>query len=127
VPALSTACYAGTDPFAGKVDAALTAVKADRAKQAAINKKIADAHKAMDPMEQAQRMQQWMMDNPEEAMKYMQGLQSMGTEEGQAEVMEDPREQAAFEAERKDLIKRYRAGLAQAFAPADARWGAVRW
>lgn len=125
VPALSTACYYGADPFVAKLDAALAAVKADRARQEAINQKIADAHKNMDPMEQMQRMQQWMMDNPQEATKYMQGLQALGTEEGQAGILVDGQEQAAFDTEQKELIKRYKAGLTQAYAPANARWNAL--
>ncbi len=125
VPALSTACYSGTDPFVARLDAALTAVNADRARQQAINDKIAEAHKNMDQMEQMQRMQQWMMDNPQAATKYMQRVQALGTEEGQASVMESLNTQTRFDNEKKDLIKRYHAGLAQAYAPADARWKAL--
>ncbi|MGH6892531.1 MAG: hypothetical protein ACREEP_09760 [Dongiaceae bacterium] len=125
VPALSVACYSGTDPFVARVEKALTAVKADRDRQAAINKQIADAHSNLDPMEQVQRMQQWMMSNPQEAMKYMQGIQAHGTEAGQENILEDGKEQAAFDVEKKDVIKRYHASLAQAKAPATARWKAL--
>ena len=125
VPALSTACYTGTDPFVARLDAALTAVNADRARQQAINDKIVEAHKNMDSSEQIQRMQQWMMSNPEAATRYMQGLQSLGTEEGQAQLTEDGNAQVRFDNEMKDLSKRYHAELARAYAPADARWQAL--
>ena len=132
VPPLSTLCYqwAGdawdvNEPFIGKLEAAKTAITADREKQEEINTKIAVEHQSMDPMEMASRMQQWMMDNPEEAMKFMQGSQAAA--EQLPEELEALRQrELTRDAEWKSLVKRYEDALIQAYGPAQARLDALR-
>lgn len=125
VPPLTTACYYGTDPFVAKLDAAIAAVNAARSKQLAINKRIEDEYKSIDPMEMASRMQQWMMSNPQEAMAYMQGVQAVG-EDFNARMPEMNAATMRFESEQKDLAKRYQVALQQAYAPGHARFVALK-
>jgi hypothetical protein len=125
VPALTTTCYYGADPFVAKLAAAPDAVNAGRTKQLAINKKIEDEHKSLDPMEMAARMQQWMMSNPQEATKYLQGVHAVG-EDSNARMPEFRAAATRFQTEEKDLIKRYQAALATAFAPGYARFNALQ-
>jgi hypothetical protein len=85
VPALPTSCFQRAaanqpDPFYARLEAAKTAVAADIEKQSAINRKIEEEFNNIDPMEKAQRMQQWMMSNPQEAMAYMQAAQAAPAE-----------------------------------------------
>lgn len=132
VPPLSTLCYqwAGdawdvSEPFIGKLEAAKAAITADLEKQDAINWKIQEEFQSIDPMEMASRMQQWMMSNPEEAMKFMQGQQAMA-EQVTDDVNALQEREKARDAEWKALVKRYEDARIQAYAPAQARLDAVR-
>ena len=71
VPPLSAACYAGDDPFPARLEAAREAVNTEREKQASVNATIEKEFQSLDPMVMSQRMQEWMMSNPQEAMQYM--------------------------------------------------------
>jgi hypothetical protein len=124
VPPLTTQCYTGTDPFEAKLDAASEAVAKEYEKQSAINAKIEEDFQSIDPMEMAAKMQQWMMSNPQEAMKYAQGAQATGEALNTA-VPELNAATAKFDAERKDLRTKYQAALNTAYAPADARMAAM--
>lgn len=125
VPALTTTCFYGSDQFAAKVEAALAAVNADRDRQLAINQQIQDEYGKIDPMEMMSRMQQWMMSNPQEATKYMQGVQAIG-EDFNAGMPEINAATQRFDREEKDLIKRYHAALATAYAPGHAKFLALK-
>ncbi len=125
VPAFTTACYYEGDPFEAKLTAALAAVNASRTKQLAINEKVETEHKNIDPMEMASRMQQWMMSNPQEATKYMQGVQAVG-EDFNARMPEITAAQQRFDAEEKALLKRYQTTLDTASAPAYAGHAALK-
>ncbi len=125
VPALSTACFYGNDPFVARLDAALAAVNADRDRQLAVNQKIEDEYKSIDPMELSSRMQQWMMSNPQEAMKFAQGAQAVG-DDYNAQMPEMNAAQLRFQKEEKELIKRYQAALNTAYAPSYAKFNALK-
>jgi hypothetical protein len=129
VPPLSTLCYgfAGEEwePFIGKLEAAKAAIQADREKQEAINAKIQEDFQSIDPMEMASRMQQWMMSNPEEAMKFMQGAQAVA-EQLPEELEAHRQRELARDAEWNSLVKRYEDARIQAYAPAQARLDALR-
>jgi len=124
VPALPTVCYAETDPFIDKLDAAREAMQAEWYKQNDVNAKIEEDLQNIDPMEMASRMQQWMMSNPQEAMKYAQAAQATG-EESQTAVPELNAAEMKFDTEQKDLVARYKAALEQTHAPAEARMAAL--
>ena len=81
VPAFPAGCYQNVapntaDPFYANLEAAKAAVAADRERQGAINAQIEQDFNNIDPMEKAQRMQQWMMSNPQEAMAFAQAAQA---------------------------------------------------
>ena len=123
-PPLTTQCYAGNDPFLGKLEAAQAAVTADSERQAAINAKIEQDFQNIDPMEKAAKMQQWMMSNPQEAMKFMQATQSAG-QDAQTVAPELNAAESKLNEERQAMIPRYKAALTQAYAPAETRLAAV--
>ncbi len=123
VPAFPTACYAGNDPFVAKIGAAKTSVQADVENQTAVNATIEEAYRNIDPMEMSSRMQQWMMSNPQEAMKYMQAAQSLGQSQDQLHGL--LAEEGAFNEEKQGLPARYQSALKQAYALADARQAAL--
>jgi hypothetical protein len=75
-------------------------------------------------MEKAARMQQWMMDNRQEAMAYMQGVQAVGTEEP-AKIKADQEQAAKFETDREVVIADYAAAMRKLDAPMDARLDAM--
>ena len=132
VPPLSTQCYqwAGDawdspEPFIVKLEAAKAAITADREKQDAINAKIQEDFQNIDPMEMASRMQQWMMSNPDEAMKFMQGQQALAQQVTEDVSALEERSKTR-DAEWSGLVKRYEDALIQAYAPVQARLDAVR-
>ena len=129
VPPLSTLCYGfageGYEPFIGKLEAAKAAIAADREKQDAINAKIQEDFQNIDPMEMASRMQQWMMSNPHEAMKFMQGQQAMADQVTEDVAALQERGQAR-DAEWNALVKRYEDARIQAYAPAQNRLDTMR-
>ena len=124
VPALPTACYSGADGFADKVEAARTALAADAERQKGVNAQIEEQFNSIDPMEKAQRMQQWMMNNPQEAARVLGAQQQMGMQ-AQADNPQLTAEHLKFSTEREDLKVKYAAALKQAQAPANAALDAL--
>jgi hypothetical protein len=125
VPALPTTCFQSVatnqpDPFYARLEAAKTAVSSDIDKQKAINAKIEEEFNNIDPMVKAQRMQQWMMSNPQEAMAYMRAAQAAPAQVEQ-ELMSLEQQRQSQEAEWKALMKSYDDARVQAYAPAEAR------
>ena len=84
VPPLATSCFAD-DEFLEKVDAARTAIDAETERQRKINAAAKERFDNMDMAEKAQRMQAFMMKDPQAAMKMMQGEQAAVTA-GQARI-----------------------------------------
>lgn len=127
VPAFPTACYVSQeqDKFHTKLEAALTAVQADHYKQNDINAKIREDAQNVDPMELTRRMQEYLMKDPQNAMKYMQEIQSLG-QGAQAQQQVTFEKEAQLEAEEKALIQRYRTALEKSYAPGNARWDALK-
>jgi hypothetical protein len=125
VPPLTTNCFYGTDTFGAKLEAAVAAVNTDRDRQLAINKRIEEEYGAIDPMEMMSRMQQWMVSNPQEATKYLQGVQAVGEDynTGMAAMMAA---EQRYDKEQKDLATRYNASLDKAYAPGYAKHEALK-
>lgn len=124
VPALPTTCYLKEDPAYAKLETAHESVSADHVAQNAINEQITKSIKNIDPMELARRMQEKMMEDPQNAAKYMEAMQSTGTRL-QTEVPQALEAEGQMETESKDVITRYKAALDQAYGPANARWKAL--
>lgn len=77
VPPLTTTCF-NDDDFQQKLDAASTSIGAEIEKQKKINAAAKEKFDNMDMMEKAQRMQAFMMKNPQAAAKMMQAEQAAG-------------------------------------------------
>lgn len=123
VPAFPGGCYA-EDDFSAKIDEASGAVIAEIDRREATNKVLSDRLNQMDPAEQATKMQEYMMSNPEEAMKLMQANADLSQTASDAMV----ETQAALEklfAELEQLENQYKAAVATARAPFDAKFKAL--
>jgi hypothetical protein len=125
VPPPTTLCFQNSssnveDPYYAKHEAAKAAIVADRDKQSAINAKIEEEFKNIDPMVQAQRMQQWMMSNPQEAMAFMKSAQDAGMQ-APATLQALGEQAQAREAEWNALKKSYEDARVKAYAPLQAR------
>ena len=126
-PALPTACYASQEKEDSykKMEEALAAVQADHARQKEINDKIRESSQSIDPMELARRMQENLMKDPQNAAKYMQGIQSLG-QSVQADQQATSEKVKQLAAEEQALIERYKADLVKSQAPGNARWDALK-
>ena len=78
VPPMPTGCYLEPENFPEKFRAAQESITADRDRQKKLNDELSEKVKQLDPMEQANRMQEFMMAHPEEAMKLMQQNAALG-------------------------------------------------
>lgn len=124
VPAFTTLCYQNTgntrDPFYAQLEAAESAISAEKEKQDTINAKIEEDFRNIDPMEMATRMQQWMISNPQEAAKYMQAVQT-NTAEVQADVQSLAQQNQTREAAFNALVTGFDDARIQAYAPVEPR------
>jgi hypothetical protein len=123
VPAFATSCYR-EDDFFDKIEAARTALAAEIEKQDKINAAAREKFDNMDGMEKAQRMQAFMMKNPQEAMKIMQAQQAAGAA-GTAALEESIESGTRLEAELKQLQAAFKAANEQARKPILARQDAL--
>ena len=123
VPALATTCFADDD-FLNKVDAARTAIDAEIERQTKINVAAKDRFDKMDMGEKAQRMQAFMMKDPQAAMKMMQGEQAAATS-GQASVAAANESSTRLEGELEQLRGAFRTASEQAVKPVRARQDAL--
>jgi hypothetical protein len=128
VPALPTKCYSGDDPWWDQHKAALEAIHQAHYAQNDINSEIrqreTDAMSA-DPMAMAQRMQEAMMKDPANAQKYMEQMMQQG-QEAPAKAAAQSEKEKQLDAEAKTVMQQYKAALAAAAAPAEARWTALK-
>jgi hypothetical protein len=127
VPALPGACYTEQDHLSETAAAALETLDEDISAQNAINDEISGQVGDManaDPFAMAQRMQDYMMNNPEAATQMLEGLQTTG--QTSADLLAGESE---WEIERggelDDLITRYRAAFAEMRAPIDSQIAAL--
>jgi hypothetical protein len=129
VPALPTACYLTQDQYFEQNDAAQAAIQKDHHRQddinSAINQKMKDALKA-NPMLMAQALQQKMMEDPQNAQKYMEQMLQQGQAAQTGVLPAEIEKEKQIEAEGEALIKQYQAALAKALAPGNARWTALK-
>lgn len=124
VPAFPTGCYSGRDDFAARTAAAQETLSREIARQEQINKQLQDSVKmdeGTDPYEYAARMQNAMMNNPQEAMKMAQATQAAGATAEELRP-KDVANQQKLDGEMTDLLTRYRAALGKAVAPVDAKF-----
>jgi hypothetical protein len=123
VPPLATACFSDDD-FLGKLNAASTAIQAEIEKQDKINAAAKERFDNMDMMEKAQRMQTFMMKNPQAAMRMMQANEAAGAAASSA-VSEEAETVQRLSAERERLEATFHAALAEAVKPVHGRRDAL--
>lgn len=128
VPALPTGCYSSQDQFYEKVEAVKAAVQEEHYRQNDINSEIdqqVGGSSEEDAMEMVRRLQEKMMADPQNAMKYVQEMQTLGQQVNTEQPVASDRE-LQMQAEEKALTRRYEAALAQAYVPGNARWTALK-
>lgn len=127
---LPIACYVTQDEFLARNEAAMASLGAETATQEGINQAIdrqIGESNSSDPMQMAARMQEMMMKDPQAAMKYME---TMGATEdpavAQAKVATRLEADQRMKAEEKKLLNDYQAAVDKAYAPARAKFQALR-
>jgi hypothetical protein len=128
VPAFPTTCYLKDDPVYVKFNPAIEAVDADIARQKEVNESIRQQHASAsraDPMEMARRMQERMMADPQNAMKYMRGQQALGQQINAGVVPASDKEKQ-MDAEAAAVNQRFKAALHTASGPGNDRWTALK-
>lgn len=127
VPALPTACYSSQDNWSEQSTAAFDAVQQAHYEQNDINSAISQNATdtfSEDPFAVAARMQQEMMNDPQNAQKVMQQTLQQN-EQDRAEAPARLAKEQQIENESKTLIKQYEAALQQAMGPGNARLAAL--
>ncbi len=119
VPPLVTTCFSD-DGFSETLNAAQDAIQAEIAKQEEINAAAKEKFDNMDPMEMAQRMQEFLMKDPQAAMKMLQAEQAAGAAAASA-VTEGNEDVQRLDAELESLKASYGAALEEAVQPVHAR------
>lgn len=119
LPALPMTCYVDDD-FTDRLNAAGVALQAEVDRQKQVNDAARERFDNMDMQEKAQRMQAFMMRNPEAAMKMLQAEQALGAS-GQAAVAEAGEASKRLEAELERLQAGFRAAAEQAVKPIQAK------
>lgn len=128
VPAWPTACYASQDRFSDSVASARQAIEAERSRQDEINRRItsqAGSEAAKDPMAQAQRMQQYLMKDPQHAMAQ---IQAMGAANPAATMQQTTQANARYEQAKagdKTFMAQYQAARKAMLGPARTRMQAL--
>jgi len=115
VPAATTSCFS-YDGFSEKVDTARAAIQAEIDKQKTINDAARERFDNMDIAEKAQRMQAFMMKDPQAAMKMLQGEQTASAE-GTAAVLEASESAKRLDAEPQSHQASFRAAIEAAARP----------
>ncbi|HZI94086.1 MAG TPA: hypothetical protein VFE84_07560 [Patescibacteria group bacterium] len=124
VPKLTTSCYSGSDPFTQAVDQAYDSLQEENYRQQAINSAIDEQLTRLDPMEKQNRMQAFLMKSPQDAMKYMQTIQSVGIAFSE-ETTRDNEAQQQLDAELEGILAKNKTALDQATGPLFAKLRAL--
>jgi hypothetical protein len=124
VPELPNSCYSERDDFQERAYAAMNVLSAERSRQSEINMAISQQSADVDPMELQQRMMEFLMEHPEEAQAYMEGLMQTGQEFNE-ETPERNAQRQQLEDELNAITSRYDTTYQDALGPLDARYG--RW
>jgi len=126
---LPTACYLSQDQFATQTATAVETLSTERDRQSGINEEIASKVKSVsdqDPMELARRMQQNMMNDPQNAQKYMEMLGATDPAAAQARSQHALDRKVQMDTEEKNLVASYQTALQRAMTPPHAKFMALR-
>ena len=110
LPALPTACYSQEDTYYDQANAVAATIDAERTRQDEINQALSQQLSDMDPMDLQQRMMDFMMENPQEAQKYMEMVAAAGTVASE-ELPKLNEEAYALHSEREKLDADYDAAV----------------
>jgi hypothetical protein len=127
VPALPSACFGEQDRFLESVATGIAALDERISAQQTINDQVSSQvgnMAAADPFELAQRMQEYLMNNPQAATKMMEDLYASGQTMAEDAAAENERAQeltAAIDGH----IARYRSAFATMRTPIDAKIAAL--
>ncbi|MGB5132158.1 MAG: hypothetical protein WBO00_06060 [Steroidobacteraceae bacterium] len=128
VPAPPTACYSSQDHYFEQNTAAADAVSNEQDKlkeqNTALDNKANEVLQS-NPMAMMQALQQKMMDDPQNAQKYMEQMVKQG-QDAQTAIPAAWDREKQIEAEKDTVIKQYKAALAKAYGPGNARWDALK-
>src|SRR5687768_1266846 len=123
VPVMPSSCFRD-DGFDGKVGEAQNAAIAAKDQQDALNAKIREQFDKMDMTEKAQRMQAWMMKNPQAASKMLEA--SAGAGDAGAALNEEVKAAGErLDQELKGHKKAFDNAIERAVKPVDARINAL--
>jgi hypothetical protein len=115
VPALPTSCYWDSDTtFLISVSKAKEALDAEIARQEALNTAVSST---VDPSAMTATVQAAMMKDPQGAMKVMQAIHEVGTEEYQAKYAKLLKRDAEIRAQFDPIKTQFQAAFEQAEAP----------
>lgn len=120
-PPLPTTCYVESDSFPDKFRAAIESVKVDMERQQQLNEELKNRVGQLDPMEQAKRMQDYLMAHPEEGMKLMQQNAAVGDLSSPARVQYEENRKS-LDNELTELLSRYNTALDGALEPIKAKF-----
>jgi hypothetical protein len=119
VPTMPAGAWYRDDGFEGKAQEAGQAAIAAKDQQDALNAKISEQFDKMDMMEKGQRMQAWMMRNPQAATRM---LEASSDADGAAAAAEElKRSTGRLEKEKEALKKAFDSAVDRAVQPVDAR------
>ena len=123
MPPLATACFT-EDGFTEKLGAARNTINAEIEKQDKINAAAKEKFDNMDMMEKAQRMQAFMMKNPQAAAKMLQG-QQQAADAATGAVSEGSESARGLTAELERLKTAFRGALDAAVKPVQDKQAAL--
>src|SRR6267378_485448 len=110
VPRPPTACYTSQDKYYEEIDAAVEAMNGEIGRQDEINKQIEEQLTNLDPMEKQSRMQNYLMQKPQEAAKIMQAAQAQGAA-AEADVNKDAANEQKLDADLGKVVGPLNANL----------------
>jgi len=116
VPRPPTACYTSQDKYGDEIYAAIEALHQEISRQQEINDQLKAQLDALDPMERTSRMQNYLMQNPQEAAKVMQAVQDQGTAV-QGAIQRSSDNEQKLQGELKDIQASYDAELDKLTGP----------
>ncbi len=116
VPKPPSTCYTSQDKYNEEIDAAIEVMNKEISRQNEINNQVKAQLDNLDPMEKQTRMQNYLMQNPQEAAKIMQAAQEQGAA-AEADINKDSGDEQQLQAELKEIQSRYDAALNKVIGP----------
>jgi hypothetical protein len=110
LPSLPSACYTAEDDFTDRAYAAAETLATEIGRRDEVNRELSQQLSNLDPMEHQQRMMDYMMQNPQEAQKYMQAVTNAGTEVNEF-ILQMNDESTSLQQEHNNLDAEYDAAV----------------